>query len=123
MFWNSLFPGDCCDYKSRKISPYHRDCIVNKTAISARTNRSIGGRAPSDYLPRLLNLASYNPVRQKEILESHLIDFDFLGSDDFDTFLAARHEALLKLIETVTGKEIARTGQATESYDSGEDLE
>ena len=62
-------------------------------------------------------------MRQKEILESHLIDFDLLGSDDFDAFLAARHEALLKLIETVTGKQIARTGPSTESEDSGDALD
>lgn len=118
-----IFPRDWCDDKTRRISPYHRDCIVNKTAISARTNRSIGGRAPSDYLPRLRNSAGYDPARQKEILESHLIDFDLLGSDDFNAFLAARHEALLKLIETVTGKQIARTGPSNESEDSGDALD
>jgi hypothetical protein len=115
-----IFPRDWCDDKSRKISPSHRDCIVNKTAISARTNRSIGGRPPSEYLPRLRNSAGYDPGRQKEILESHLIDFDLLSTDDFETFLAARHESLLKLIEMVTGKEIARTAPSTELNDNSD---
>jgi hypothetical protein len=118
-----IFPRDWCDDKSRRISPSHRDCIINKTAISARTNRSIGGRPPSEYLPRLRNSAGYDPGRQKEILESHLIDFDLLSTDDFKAFLGARHESLLKLIEMVTGKEIARVAPTPESTDALDELE
>jgi hypothetical protein len=43
-----IFPKAWC--KQNEIEPKHMDCIVNKTAISARTNRIIGGAAPSKYL-------------------------------------------------------------------------
>jgi len=104
-----IFPRTWCDQESRQIPAYKRDCIINKTAISARTNRSIGCRAPSEYLPTLRNNSGYDETRQREILASHHITFDDMAGDDFDGFLAAREEALLTLIEKVTAKQITRT--------------
>jgi hypothetical protein len=43
-----IFPQRWC--KENKIEPKRMDCIVNKTAISSRTNKIIGGGAP-DYGP------------------------------------------------------------------------
>ncbi len=101
-----IFPRDWCD--KNQIGSAKRDCIINKTAISARTNRSIGGRAPSEYLPYLRKSGDYDAVRQKVILATHHISFAFLNMDDFNGFLTSRGEALLELIEAVTGKKIAR---------------
>jgi len=105
-----IFPRDWCDHESRRISAAKRDTIINKTALSARTNRSIGGRAPSEYLQRLRNSAGCDETRQQQILETHLIDYGALSSDDFDRFLAAREDALVRLIEAATGRPVARGG-------------
>jgi hypothetical protein len=122
-----IFPRDWCDHESRRIPASKRDTIINKTAISARTNRSIGGRAPSEYLQRLRNSAGCDETRQRHILETHLIDYDALSGDDFDRFLKSREDALIRQIETVIGKPVARTApqslDASGDSDSEEDAE
>ena len=115
-----IFPRDWCDDESHKIPVFKRDCIINKTAISARTNRSIGGRAPSEYLQRLRNSAGCDETRQRDILATHLIEFEALTADDFERFLRAREESLIKLIEAATGKTITRTS-APEAIESPEE--
>ncbi len=50
-----IFPKVWCE--DRKITPQKYNSIVNKTPLTARTNRVIGGRAPSEYLPRLASSA------------------------------------------------------------------
>jgi len=62
-------------------------------------------------------------VRQSEILYSHLIQADYLQTDDFKSFIAARTESLATLIEFATGKSIDRPKilDMTESED--EDFE
>ena len=82
--------------------------IINKTAISARTNRQIGGRPPSKYLPAIENAAEIDRGHMGEILASHCIAPDRLRTDDFWGFFAARAEMLLRRIETATGKKITR---------------
>lgn len=42
-----IFPQKWC--KENNIEKRYYDSIINKTAISARTNRKIGGNAPSKY--------------------------------------------------------------------------
>jgi hypothetical protein len=107
-----IFPRDWCDKNS--VPVFKRDCIVNKSAISARTNRSIGGRAPSEYLSTLRKNGGYDEARQKEILASHHASFDQLAKNDFDGFLSARADALLQLIERAMGKLIARSSNVEE---------
>ena len=46
-----IFPKAWC--KKYEIEHKRMDCVVNKTALSARTNRIIGGAAPSTYLRAL----------------------------------------------------------------------
>lgn len=81
--------------------------VINKTPLSARTNRIIGGRAPSDYRSRLQNSAEIPADRMDEILRSHVIDPALLRGDRFDEFMAARQNALLDRIEAAMGKAIA----------------
>src|SRR5207248_3311209 len=89
-----VFPQKWCadnDVKTKLM-----DCVVNKTPLSARTNRVIGGRAPSRYLSKLEKKAGVKPERMREILESHLINTEALRDDDFDSFFQARAAALLE---------------------------
>jgi hypothetical protein len=102
-----IFPRDWCE--KHAIPAFQQDCIVNKTAISSRTNRSIGGRPPSEYLQTLRKNGGYDELRQRQILATHYIDFDNISKDKFINFLSHREEALLRLIESVTDKTIPRT--------------
>lgn len=101
-----IFPQDWC--KKHAINPRQMDSIVNKTALSAKTNRMIGGNAPSQYLARIQKSASIVENKMNEILRSHIIDSAHLRGDDFDAFFKMREEALLQLIEQAMGKSITR---------------
>ncbi|MYC06501.1 MAG: DUF262 domain-containing protein [Chloroflexi bacterium] len=101
-----IFPRNWCARQGIGSSLFNS--IVNKTAISARTNRSIGGRAPSLYLPTLERNAKVSPEVMDEILESHRIPAWTLRLDDFNRFFADRAEGLLERIESAMGKQIAR---------------
>lgn len=101
-----IFPKKWCTDNS--IDDEHRESIVNKTAISARTNRSIGGRAPSHYLELIENSAQISSESLDEVLSSHLIDPATLRSDDFVAFFSARRESLLALVEKAMGKTAQR---------------
>ena len=99
-----IFPRDWCE--SQGIVPRVYNAIVNKTPISYKANRMIGGKAPSRYLQQLQEHAQ---VQLKDadfdaILDSHLIAPENLRADDFVGFYEARKLALLKLIESVMGK-------------------
>ena len=101
-----IFPQAWC--KNQDIAGGIFNSIINKTAISARTNRSIGGRAPSIYVDSIMRNAGVTPADMDEILNSHRITAEILRSDDFDRFFADRAERLLQSIETAMGKNIAR---------------
>ncbi len=118
-----IFPEKWC--KAAKIEPGIYNSVINKTALAARTNRQIGGRAPSKYLPAIERAADVRGERMDEILRSHCIGPAELRADRFWEFYAARAEALLLRIETATGKVIARepdlfrAGTVAEAYDEG----
>jgi hypothetical protein len=110
-----IFPQDWC--KKRGIKPAVYDSIINKTPLSFRTNRIIGGVAPSEYLAKLEAGDKTTPAIERHRLEaylrSHVIGPDLLRRDEFDAFMADRQKGLLGLIEQATGK-AAYTGEATE---------
>jgi hypothetical protein len=101
-----IFPQAWC--RVHKIEAKRCDCVVNKTPISAKTNRMIGGNTPSVYLARVQKNASIEPGRMDEILRSHLIEPAALHADDFDRFFQDRMQALLARIESAMGKPLAR---------------
>jgi hypothetical protein len=112
-----IFPQDWC--KKEKIHPKVFDSILNKTPLSSKANRSIGGVAPSEYLKWLEKRVPIQPEELNERLRSHLIDPGFLRSDKFDGFMANRQKQLLTLIEQATGK----AGYAGSIPDEGEEAE
>lgn len=113
-----LFPQEWC--KNHGIEPQRCDCIVNKTALSARTNRVIGGNAPSDYLARIEKSCGISVERMDEILRSHAVEPGALRVNDFDAFFEARRQALLDRIERAMGKPIARSVKGEETPGSAE---
>lgn len=110
-----IFPQDWC--KKQKIKPAVYDSIINKTPLSYRTNRIVGGVAPSEYLAKLERGDATTPpidsARLDAYLGSHLITPSLLRSDDFNAFMADRQKRLLSLIEQATGK-AAYTGDVQE---------
>ena len=116
-----IFPQDWC--KKHGIKPNVFDSIINKTPLSYRTNRIIGGVAPSEYLAKLEKGNETTPpidrARLDGYLTSHLIDPSLLRADDFDAFMVDRQKRLLALIEQATGK-AAYSGNVQEE---GEDVE
>ncbi|ROR55063.1 hypothetical protein EDD41_2314 [Luteococcus japonicus] len=110
-----IFPQKWCNEYG--IDDERRESIINKTAISARTNRTIGGVAPSAYLPVIERKAQISPERLESLLESHLVPSERLRSDDFDAYFDERREALCLLVEAAMGKQVQRdvsAGLATE---------
>ncbi|OUM87630.1 MAG: hypothetical protein BAA01_05015 [Bacillus thermozeamaize] len=105
-----IFPRAFCQEKG--IDLRLCDCIVNKTPLSAKTNRMIGGNAPSVYLVRLQKHAGIADERMREILSSHVIDEQAMRQDDFHTFFRLRREALLDRIEQAMGKPVNRHADA-----------
>jgi hypothetical protein len=79
---------------------------VNKTPLIARTNREIGGVAPSKYLPKIMKDEQIDGDELRRRVESHLIDYDALAADDFDAFFLDRAKRLLDVIEQAMGKEV-----------------
>lgn len=116
-----IFPKDWC--KARGIEPKVFDSIVNKTPLSYKTNRVIGGAAPSEYTAKLekgnQSTPSVDSQRLDVYFRSHLIDPSLLRTDKFETFMEDRQNRLLALIEQATGK-AAYTGSVPEE---GEDAE
>ncbi len=99
-----IFPEKWCD--KHGVDPILRDCIVNKTPLSAETNRSIGGVPPTAYLRAIQRKAQLDPPALDAILSTHHIDVTALREDDFVTFFDARVDALIGLIEAAMGKRV-----------------
>jgi len=108
-----IFPQDWC--KSQGIPKQVYDSIINKTPLTARTNRIIGGVAPSEYLARI---ERENPEAARDSLDlrlrSHLVDPELLRTDNFAGLFQKRQGELVTLIEQAIGKSVIVT-ELTES--------
>ena len=114
-----IFPQKWC--RDNAVEPARCDSIINKTPLSARTNRSIGGDPPSKYLGRIISSGVPHEFL-KDYLKPHVINPTHLWSDDFDKFFNARQTALLNAIREAMGKQIA-TDLGDESDDAPTEYE
>ena len=120
-----IFPEAWCKAQKKDEKVY--DCVINKTPLSYRTNRIIGGVAPSSYLKKLeegkTTAKAVDPPIARATLDgyvaSHCIPADRLWADDFEGFIDARKKALLKLIAGATGHSLSDEVPAA---DEGEEL-
>lgn len=96
-----VFPRAWCEKQG--IPPQKYNSIINKTALSAATNRTIGGHAPSVYL-RAIEKQGLSTQQLDEILASHLIDPALLRADKFEEFFSSRERRLAELASTAMGK-------------------
>lgn len=115
-----IFPQDWCKRQGIPASVY--DSIINKTPLSFRTNRVLGGVAPSQYLARLEAGDGETPPIPRDRLDgylaSHLIDPVLLRGDDFEGFMADRQRRLLEVIAQATGKPIVEEESREEGLDA-----
>lgn len=100
-----IFPANYCIKTG--IDRARWNSVINKTPICARTNRIIGGYAPSKYLSSIIRNHSAHEDDLKAALVSHQIDIESIFTDDFDTYFEKRRNALLDLIERATGKPVS----------------
>ena len=102
-----IFPKHWCGNVASPAVPRRIfDSIINKTPIDSYTNRLIGGRAPSEYLPILRKyMPEFMPKERLErILKAHWIAPDELEEDDFGHCFVERGQAILDLITRTMGK-------------------
>lgn len=112
--FHHIFPKDWCE--KHEIKPSRFNSIINKTPISYKANRMIGGKPPSTYLAsiQMHKQVELDDTAMDKILESHCIDPIALREDDFDSFYANRQEKLLTIVEQVMGKVIERAADIVE---------
>ncbi len=100
-----IFPQKWC--RTYNIEPKRCDSAINKTPLSSKTNRKIGGNAPSVYLVKIQEEARISEEQMNEFLRSHAIDPIALRADDFEKVFSTREQTLLGRIESAMGKPIA----------------
>ena len=117
-----IFPKAWCE--ARGIKPSIFNAVINKTPISYKANRMIGGRAPSEYLQAIQTHKQVGLADDgmDAILQSHFIDASTLRADTFDLFFETRKDALLQIIEEAMGKKIDRADQFTPSDNEDADF-
>ena len=97
-----IFPVAWCGRANPPVPSHLYNSIINKTPIDALTNKIIGGRAPSEYLPRLeRDMSSERLIR---VLETHWLAPHLLRNDQFAECFVGRGEAMLELIGRAMGK-------------------
>lgn len=99
-----IFPRNYCEQQGYDSAKWNS--VINKTPIYASTNRSIGGRAPSEYIGTMANKGLTQDL-MRDAISSHMIDYDLLKADDFDGFILDRATRLLDRIEVAMGKQVS----------------
>lgn len=107
--------------EDNNIPPNTYNSIINKTPLTARTNRIIGGNAPSEYLAALEARYELKPSVVDTRITTHLIDTDLLRADNFEGFFTARQRALLDVIGTAMGKTLEMDSQPSDERDEPEE--
>lgn len=106
-----LFPKVWCAHHG--IKPEMYNAIINRTPISYKANRMIGGKAPSAYLSAIQahQQVGLNNEEMNKILESHQIPAGMMRQDNFNAFFEQRKERLLRIVEQAMGKKVEREGK------------
>ncbi|MBD2682648.1 MULTISPECIES: DUF262 domain-containing protein [Nostoc] len=101
-----IFPKSWCDKQGIPASRYNS--ILNKTPISYKANRMIGGKAPSEYLIQLQQHKNVqlDDAAMDALLTTHQIDPVTLRKDDFEGFMVTRQRMILAKIEAAMGKPV-----------------
>jgi hypothetical protein len=98
-----IFPQAWCEKHGIKRDTYNS--IINKTPISYKANRKIGGHAPSVYLRKLQEekTVQLSDEDMDALVASHGISATTLRNDDFEAYYQERKMALFGLISKAMG--------------------
>ena len=115
-----IFPRDWCEKQGIGKDQY--DSILNRTLISYKANRKVGGEAPSRYLPRIQREkhVALNDTEMDELLGSHALAPELLRKDAFDEFVEDRRGRLTRLVEVAMGKPVVHAPETADYDESGE---
>ena len=117
-----IFPRAWCQKNGIPETVFNS--IVNKTPLSAATNRFIGGHAPSSYLKRIESRYGLSSEALDAILRTHLIEPEHLRNDNFEAFFNTRIEALSDIVAKAMGKPVVKEhGTNEEERDVEEPME
>lgn len=124
-----IFPKAWCESQTPKLPASLYDSVVNKTPLGYRTNRIIGGVAPSSYLEKLekgkagpngqIIEPPINKAALANYLQTHCIPVPELYANDFVGFMKARQKLLMELVSRITGH---ATPTIAEVEEEGEDI-
>jgi hypothetical protein len=101
-----IFPQKWCN--SNNIDDHRRESIVNKTALSRRSNQRIGGKSPKIYVPKIETETGLSYTEFNQILVEHFIEPTALRSANFDEFFEARFQLICDLVSSAMGKEVIK---------------
>ena len=106
-----VFPRTWCENAAVKslgvkIPSRIYNSTINKTPLSATTNRTIGGKSPSEYISNLK--AQFSNV--ESAIARHEIDVATLQDDDFASYFVERGKSLMRLVSEAMGKELSDGG-------------
>lgn len=86
-------------------------------------NRSIGGDAPSIYTKNIMKKVDINETELKTRIETNLVNYDLLVSDNFDEYFIDRAKKILVLIDNAMGKQVADRGSENVIQKYGQSLQ
>lgn len=98
-----IFPYSYCESVGLPVKKFNS--VINKSPIYASSNRSIGGHAPSIYIGTMAK-KGLDQTKIIEAIESHMVDYNYLSTNNFDDYFIDRAKRLLDAIEKATGKTI-----------------
>ena len=110
-----IFPQAWC--QQRGISKDDYNSILNKTPLSARTNRVIGASAPSVYIEALAKKAKTTAETVLDSIATHNVGVAHLLADDFTAHMQFREAELLQQVQAVMGKAAAAGGFFSDDAD------
>jgi hypothetical protein len=115
-----IFPkAYCADKYKRSLW----NSSVNKAPLSSRTNRIIGGKAPSQYLKSIEKQSNMDSYRLDEILATHKISPTYIRNDQFENFIRDRASKILDLIEHAMEKKTSGRQSDEVIHEYGDILE
>ena len=101
-----IFPTAWCN--EHHIPSEQYQSILNKTPISYKANRKLGGQAPSKYLQKIQaeKQVALDDGQMDQLIESHALSPSLLRQDAFDDFLEDRRKRLSQLVGKAMGKSV-----------------
>jgi hypothetical protein len=101
-----IYPKKWC--QENAIDRVRRESIVNKTALSKRTNIRLGGKSPKIYLAQIRRESELSETDLADMMEKHYIDVSTLVDSDFEIFFESRLTKLSILVSNAMGKQVLK---------------